>query len=88
MLRTLVRLLRVKLGYDPVDDRDSFVNKCVHNTGALIGIIFRQIFRHCLSFMRTNIYKAARLGKRIDVADFVRSKKMTSALRYHFATGN
>ena len=85
---TLIRLIRVELGFDPVDDRDSFANKCVHNTDALIAIIFRQIYRHCLSFMRTNIYKAVRLGKRIDVADFLRSRKMTSALRYHFATGN
>ena len=87
-LRALLRMVRVYHRVDPVDDRDSFVNRCVHNTDALIAIIFRQIWRHTLKSMRGNICKTLRLGKRIDISDFVRSRKMTAALKYHFATGN
>ena len=86
--RALIRLVRVFLKLDAVDDRDSFVNRCVHNTGTLIAIIFRQVWRHTLKLIRGNICKSLRFGKEIDVSDFIRSRKMTVALKYHFATGN
>ena len=86
--KALVRMVRVFLKLDPVDDRDSFVNRCVHNTCSMIAIIFRQVWRHTLTSMRANLCKTLRLGKKIDISDFVRSRKMTSSLKFHFATGN
>ena len=60
--RAMLRLVRVFHKMDRMDDRDSFVNRCVHNTGSLIAIIFRQIWRHTLTSIRNICTRASASG--------------------------
>ena len=81
-------LLSVYLGHRPPDDRDSYANKHIHNSGSLQAILFRQIMRNTRKIFRNNVSKAINTGKHLEVVDFINYRKMSSAVRYHFATGN
>lgn len=82
------RLLRVYQGLDPPDDRDHYANKRLDTVGSLIAVLFRQLFRNFLRTFKLSLFKSIDAGKYTNVVDSINSKRITSALRYHFATGN
>ena len=82
------RLLRVYRGLDPCDDRDHYSNKRLDTVGSLMAVLFRQLFRNFLRTFKLCLFKSVEAGKYTNVVDSINSKRMTSALRYHFATGN
>lgn len=82
------RLLRVYQGIDPCDDRDHYANKRLDTVGSLMAVLFRQLFRNFLRTFKLCLFKSIDAGKYTNVVDSINAKRITSALRYHFATGN
>jgi DNA-directed RNA polymerase II subunit RPB2 len=82
------RLLRVYHDLERPNDRDHYANKRLDTVGSLIAVLFRQLFRNFLRTFKLCIFKSIEMGKYTNVVDSINSKRMTSALRYHFATGN
>ena len=82
------RLLRVYHGLDKPNDRDHYANKRLDTVGSLIAVLFRQLYRNFLRTFKLCLFKSIDSGKYTNVVDSINSKRMTSALRYHFATGN
>ena len=82
------RLLRVYHGLEEPNDRDHYANKRLDTVGSLIAVLFRQLFRNFLRTFKLCLFKSIDAGKYTNVVDSINSKRMTSALRYHFATGN
>ena len=87
-LGDMARRLDTHLGLRPPDDRDSFVNKNVHNSGTLMAIIFRQILRNTNKVMPGQLFKSVSANRAVNLAGLVNSRKITNSLRWHFATGN
>ena len=85
MLRHLVE---VRLGLRHPCDRDSYINKRLDGPGPLLAILFRQLFRNHLKMFRSQLHKAIEQGKWLSGSQFINSRKITSGIRYHFATGN
>tara|TARA_Y100000748_G_scaffold292357_1_gene280761 strand:+ start:12161 stop:15766 length:3606 start_codon:yes stop_codon:yes gene_type:complete len=73
------------------DDRDNWRFKKVDCTGALIGVLVRQLMRTFLSALKSSLFKALDIGtpiKTIRIIDgFINSRKLETNIRYHFATG-
>ena len=82
------RLVSVYAGLVAKDDRDHYANKRLDTVGSLMGVLFRQLFRNFLRTFKLCLFKSIEAGKYTNVVDSINAKRMTSALRYHFATGN
>jgi DNA-directed RNA polymerase II subunit RPB2 len=84
----LRKLLNVFMGRTLCDDRDNYKNKRLETVGTLMGILFRQLYRNFLRTFKLSLFKSIESNKYINVVDAINSRRMTSAMRYHFATGN
>lgn len=83
------KVIRVYLKKQPVDDRDSYKNKRLDTAAPLLAVLFRQIYRNFIKNVKLSMMKAIQSGKTyVSVLDHINPSKITSALRYHFATGN
>ena len=83
------KLVRVYLKKQPVDDRDSYKNKRLDTAAPLLAVLFRQLYRLFVKSFKLSVTKAIESGKTyISILDYINSSKITSALRYHFGTGN
>lgn len=90
-LGSMVRkLLRVHLGLQPPDDRDSYANKRVDAAGTLMSLLMRQLFRNYLKTISVSQHRLVESGK-IETCmfgDIMTDKRITSGFKYAFATGN
>ena len=84
----LRKLLNVFMGRTVCDDRDNYKNKRLETVGTLMGILFRQLYRNFLRTFKLALFKSIESKKYVNVVDAINSRRMTSAMRYHFATGN
>lgn len=82
------RILLVVEGKRDVDDRDHQRNRRVDGPGPLLAILFRQLFRNHLKTKKLALKRTVDMGKPFNIENFLHFRKITSGLRYHFATGN
>ena len=83
------RLLNVVDGSCECDDRDDQANKRVDGAGPSLGILFRQIFRATMKGIRQLLRRLVDSKERyVNFSSALNFSKLTSAIRYHFATGN
>lgn len=82
------RIFAASVGEMPYDDRDDYANKRVDTAGALLSLLFRQLFRVFIKNAAVQLSKYVENPRIGNVAHFVTSKKITCGLRYAFATGN
>jgi DNA-directed RNA polymerase II subunit RPB2 len=72
-----------------LDDRDNQANRRVDGSGPSIGILFRQIFRATMKHITMGMKRLVESKtKNINFSSILNFGKLTSAIRYHFATGN
>ena len=71
-----------------VDDRDHVKNRRADAAGPLLAILFRQLFRNHLKTKKIQLRRTIDLGKPVNIETYLHFRKITSGLRYHFATGN
>jgi DNA-directed RNA polymerase II subunit RPB2 len=72
-----------------LDDRDNQSNRRVDGSGPSIGILFRQIFRATMKHITLGMRRLVESkNKNINFSSILNFGKLTSAIRYHFATGN
>jgi len=84
------RLLLVHTGEESADDRDSYVNKRVDGAGTLLSLLLRQLYRNHLKTVSVLQARLVESGKidRVSLGDLLADKRITSGLKYAFATGH
>jgi DNA-directed RNA polymerase beta subunit len=96
----LSRLLRAHLGMDPLDDRDSFINKRLDTPGVLLATLFRQYYGKVVKDMRVLIQKELKNGSwratqrlvhvvnKANIYKIIKPTIIETGVRYSLATGN
>ncbi len=96
----LARLLRGFLGLDPLDDRDSFINKRLDTVGALMSTLVRQYYGKVVKDLRTLVQRDIKAGAwratnklvhvihRSNIHKLVKPTIIESGLKSSLATGN
>ena len=84
------KLLRVYMGELQCDDRDHYANKRIDTAGTLMSLLFRQVYRNQLKSFAAQLHRAGELNKLqyTNVGDILNHKRITSAFKYAFSTGN
>lgn len=94
------KLLKCYMGYLPLDDRDSYINKRVDTPGILMANLFRQYYGKLVRDMKNMIYREIGSGPWKTNNDFInvlnnnniykilKSTTIESGLKYSLATGN
>ena len=83
------RLIDVANGVSPPSNRDSLKSKKIDGPGELLALLFRQLFRNSLRLCLVQLTRAVESGKYISIMSAMSPfRKLTSQLKYHFATGN
>lgn len=82
------RLLLCSLGRVVEDDRDHYANKRLDLAGPLLSSLFRILLGKLSRDVRTYLQKCVDHGKPFNLTAALRSKTITSGLRYSLATGN
>eukprot|EP01133_Synstelium_polycarpum_P003771 gene3771-4348_t len=82
------RLLLAALERRPLDDRDHFANKRLDLAGPLLGTLFRQLFKKLTKDVRGYLQRCIDKGKEFIPSSAIKSKTITSGLKYSLATGN
>eukprot|EP00894_Picocystis_sp_ML_P000240 jgi/Pico_ML_1/50757/g1911.t2 len=82
------RLLLCALGRRKEDDRDHYGNKRLDLAGPLLGGLFRMLFRKLTKDAQSHLQKCVDSGKEINLVSALKSKTITSGLKYSLATGN
>tara|TARA_B100000767_G_scaffold190518_1_gene177801 strand:- start:3761 stop:7231 length:3471 start_codon:yes stop_codon:yes gene_type:complete len=84
------RLMTVATGHEVVDDRDDFINKRIDSAGALLALLLRQHHRgNAMQGLSTQLRKQVESPREstFNVGEIVSHKKITSGLKFAFATG-
>ena len=95
------KLLRVHLGYQDYDNRDSYIHKRIDTPGILMANLFRQSFAKLIKEMRALIQKEVNAWKQTahapslvhlvhmaNIHKFLKTNVIESGLRYALSTGN
>ena len=93
------KLLRTYLGYEPYDNRDSYIHKRIDTPGVLIGNLFRQCYGKMIKEMRALIQRELHVWRAGTIAPqniisasnvhrFFKQTVIESGMRYSLSTGN
>lgn len=84
------KLIGVYTGQIQCDDRDHYANKRIDTAGMLMSLLFRQVYRTLLKSMTSQLHRLLENRKLVytNVGDMLNHKKITSAFKYAFSTGN
>ena len=92
------KLIKVRLGLVPFDDRDNFQNKRVETTGYLMGSLFRQCINRLSKDLQRSIERELATNKSDkdifemvtinNIYKFVKPTSIEGGLKYSLATGN
>jgi len=82
------KLLMASLGRIEEDDRDHFGKKRLDLAGALLGGLFRILFRKLTKDVRRYLQRCVDEGRPFNLTVAIKSKTLTDGLRYSLATGN
>lgn len=92
------KLLKVRLGILPYDDRDSFQNKRVETTGCLFASLFRQCLNRLVKDLQRSVGKELnhnKSGKDFfelvtinNIYKIIKSTSIEGGIKYSLATGN
>lgn len=88
LMLMVAKLLRVFVGDLPADDRDDYALKRVDDTGTLMALLFRQLWRAFLKTLQSALAKSVESVKAVNVIELLHSKKITAGFRYALSTGN
>ena len=84
------KLVLVYMGKIQCDDRDHYANKRIDTAGTLMSLLFRQVYRTLLKSYNAQLNRLTE-GKKLEytnIAELINNKKITSAFKYAFSTGN
>lgn len=94
------KLLKCYLGMNPMDDRDSYLNKRVDTPGIMLANLFRQYYGKVVKDIKNMIYKELNNGSwkvtnnlinlinKSNIYKIVKPSTIESGLKYGLATGN
>jgi DNA-directed RNA polymerase II subunit RPB2 len=94
------KLLKCFLGINPMDDRDSYLNKRVDTPGIMLANLFRQYYGKVVKDIKNMIYKELNNGSwkvtndlvnlinKSNIYKIVKPSTIESGLKYGLATGN
>lgn len=70
-----------------VDDRDHWRHKRIDSSGALIAMLFRQLWRNNIRSFEMQLKKAIEGHSNIRSIDYLNARKLEVGVKYHFSTG-
>jgi DNA-directed RNA polymerase beta subunit len=94
------KMIRIYLGYDTYDNRDSYINKRVDTPGVLISNLFRQCYGKLTKELKIAIEKELNMWRGnsntplsniisdISIHRFFKQSLLESWIKYSFSTGN
>mmetsp|Transcript_40541 Transcript_40541/g.53359 ORF Transcript_40541/g.53359 Transcript_40541/m.53359 type:complete len:1186 (+) Transcript_40541:199-3756(+) len=82
------KMLMASLGRIEEDDRDHYGKKRLDLAGALLGGLFRILFRKLTKDVRRYLQRCVDEGRQFNLTVAIKSKTITDGLRYSLATGN
>ena len=93
------KLLRIYLGYQSPDNRDSYMNKRIDTPGVLFGNLFRQCYGKMIKEMRNMVQRDLQLWRankqmttsvitNANVHRFFKQATIESGMKYALSTGN
>ncbi|KJE98167.1 DNA-directed RNA polymerase II subunit RPB2 [Capsaspora owczarzaki ATCC 30864] len=82
------RLLQAALGRRELDDRDHYGNKRCDLAGALVGGLFRLLFRKLIKDVKASLQKDVDKRHEFNLLAAFKAKIISDGLRYSLATGN
>jgi DNA-directed RNA polymerase beta subunit len=94
------KMIRIYLGYDTYDNRDSYINKRVDTPGVLMSNLFRQCYGKMTKELKVNIEKELNLWRGnvsvptsdiitdINIHRFFKQSLLESWIKYSLSTGN
>jgi DNA-directed RNA polymerase II subunit RPB2 len=94
------RLIRTSIGLEEVDDRDSYLNKRIDTTGALLNNLFRNYFNKMVKDMQKQIIREINTGSwkstndhesiinRTNLCKIIKSATIENGLKRSLATGD
>jgi DNA-directed RNA polymerase II subunit RPB2 len=94
------RLIRVSLGIDEVDDRDSYLNKRIDLTGTLLNNLFRNYFNKMVKDMQKQIIREINTGSwkstddyesiinKTNLCKIIKASTIENGLKRSLATGD
>ena len=93
------KLLRIHLGYEPYDNRDSYLHKRIDTPGILFSTLFRQCYGKLIKDVRNQVVRELNLWRAqqnaplniitpANVHCFFRTSVIEAGLRYALSTGN
>jgi len=82
-------LLATHLGYRDWDDRDSYINKRLNTSGALMSSLFRQCYGKIIKDMKTMLQRDPAIVLNAEnIQKYVKSKIVDTGFHYALSTGN
>ena len=94
------KMIRIYLGYDTYDNRDSYINKRIDTPGILMSNLFRQCYGKMTKEIKNlierelNLWRASNTTKNIDIISdnnihrYFKQSLLDSWLKYSLSTGN
>ena len=82
------KILKVSIGELPPDDIDSYCYKRTYPVGYLNALQLRQRLRAHIKTIKVLIFRAISVDKYINAVDFFNHTKLSSGIKYAYATGN
>lgn len=93
------KILRIYLGYDTYDNRDSYIHKRADPPGVLLGNLFRQCYSKMIKEMRNMVQRelhqwraspqsSVQIINETNVHRFFKSTIVDTGMRYALSTGN
>lgn len=93
------KLLHTYLGYQPLDNRDSYLHKRIDTPGILMSNLFRQCWGKMIKEMRTSIQRELQLWRASpnipkdiinssNIHRFIKYSVIETGIRYALSTGN
>ena len=94
------KLLRCYVGRNPMDDRDSYLNKRVDTPGIMLANLFRQYYGKMVKDLKNMIFKELNSGSwkvsndlcnlinKTNIYKIIKPSTIESGLKYGLATGN
>jgi DNA-directed RNA polymerase II subunit RPB2 len=83
----LLKMVHVRLGIVPEDNRDHQSDKIWHDDGWILAVQFRQLYRLFERTLTISMFRLIERGVWFDVRQCIIHKRISGSIRYFFTTG-
>ena len=85
--RIVCKLLKVYLREQPIDNKDSYLNKRITCAGSLMSVLLCQLVKSWKKRLMIQIFKAETNSKPFNLPDFINHRSISGGMKHAFSTG-